>query len=561
MMRKGVSAVVSLVLIVLLTVSSSLIFYIYFTNVSSSTQEKVEESQGKIAESIQSRIKITTLDCGTSIKKTTSGYWNLNENYGPEFRDISGNENHGQLEGDSILNGSSSNCEWVEGRFGRSLEFNHKNSLVRVEYNKELDLKNQITLIGWFKASGSSNDFQALVTKGKLNESYGISFNPYEKVLKGHLPSLGDEDFNGTITYRLNSIEGWHHFTLTWSSKSKEVNLYVDGELKTTKLNANGTLSAGQPLYFGNDEDKEDPFQGKLDEIAIFNRSLSKEEIQNYNRTGNLKREGIEGFWKFDQGIGNTAYDTHHIIKGKYKNGARLSERSSIAIQNSKELSPTKEITLEAFIKPEEEINRSNPGQSVVCTGTIVTSYCLYYPGSKGRLKFDLTGLGSLLSHKNVWKPKWHHVVATYDGEKMELYINGNLDNSKKISGNFQENMGELTLGNRRPGGNLNFKGKIDEVRVNNAALEPSSFLTQSIKITVTNAGSNKIPAGDWVINLKTEKDRLLASQVFEKDSLEENRFLRFSLPVQAWNLKEGESYKIEVNAPGSSASQICEAS
>ncbi|WP_309613877.1 choice-of-anchor D domain-containing protein [Flavobacterium sp.] len=66
---------------------------------------------------------------------------------------------------------------------------------------------------------------------------------------------------------------------------------------------------------------------------------------------------------------------------------------------------------------------------------------------------------------------QWYHVAATYGGGNLNLYLNGKLVATQPISGNIAADASKLTLG-RNPLGNSNyFKGKIDEVRVFNAAL------------------------------------------------------------------------------------------
>ncbi|MFP4467905.1 MAG: InlB B-repeat-containing protein, partial [Bacteroidales bacterium] len=59
---------------------------------------------------------------------------------------------------------------------------------------------------------------------------------------------------------------------------------------------------------------------------------------------------------------------------------------------------------------------------------------------------------------------QWQHVVMTYDGSTQRLYINGELENSRSLSGTISPGIDEFLIGN-------NYRGGIDEVRMVNRAL------------------------------------------------------------------------------------------
>jgi prepilin-type N-terminal cleavage/methylation domain-containing protein len=82
------------------------------------------------------------------------------------------------------------------------------------------------------------------------------------------------------------------------------------------------------------------------------------------------------------------------------------------------------------------------------------------YPGSWE----PLTSSGNVIKRN-----KWHHVLATYDGLIMKIYIDGNLINSRSCSNCIYNNISELAIG--RTNG-LNFDGLIDNVRIFSRPLE-----------------------------------------------------------------------------------------
>ena len=69
----------------------------------------------------------------------------------------------------------------------------------------------------------------------------------------------------------------------------------------------------------------------------------------------------------------------------------------------------------------------------------------------------------------------WRHVVGTYDGKEMKLYVNGKMHDSRKLSVPMKQG-GNLVIGRR---GTYFFKGMIDEVKVYNRALSADKVLAQ----------------------------------------------------------------------------------
>jgi len=73
----------------------------------------------------------------------------------------------------------------------------------------------------------------------------------------------------------------------------------------------------------------------------------------------------------------------------------------------------------------------------------------------------------------------WHHVVATWDGAELSLYLNGQLQQRRERTGSANPNPYPVMVGNFEypscHGGN--FGGLIDELRIYNRALTPAEVL------------------------------------------------------------------------------------
>jgi hypothetical protein len=72
----------------------------------------------------------------------------------------------------------------------------------------------------------------------------------------------------------------------------------------------------------------------------------------------------------------------------------------------------------------------------------------------------------------------WYHVIGTYDGEELKLYVNGNLENTNTApSGNIDTGSAILAIGTWSSLIDY-FQGTIDEARVYNHVIpEPATIL------------------------------------------------------------------------------------
>jgi len=88
----------------------------------------------------------------------------------------------------------------------------------------------------------------------------------------------------------------------------------------------------------------------------------------------------------------------------------------------------------------------------------------------------DWDGVTSL---SNLSIGKWNHVVGTYNGSALKVYINGTLDNSASASGTPWSNSNRVVIGadSIAGGSTINyFNGTIDEFRIYNYALSPEQI-------------------------------------------------------------------------------------
>ncbi|HMO38520.1 MAG TPA: T9SS type A sorting domain-containing protein [Saprospiraceae bacterium] len=100
-----------------------------------------------------------------------------------------------------------------------------------------------------------------------------------------------------------------------------------------------------------------------------------------------------------------------------------------------------------------------------------------FTPERKIRWTINSTaGIRDLDSETPLETNRFYHVTATYDGQLLALYINGQLHSFKELSGKIRTANLPLLIGQMLPGdANYNFRGVIDEVKIFDYALSPAA--------------------------------------------------------------------------------------
>ena len=80
--------------------------------------------------------------------ETAMGIWLFDENRGTVATDISGNNNHGEIQG----------AEWVKGKFGTALKFNGTSARVVIADSESLYAKKAWTITSWVFVGREATD-------------------------------------------------------------------------------------------------------------------------------------------------------------------------------------------------------------------------------------------------------------------------------------------------------------------------------------------------------------------------------------------------------------------
>jgi Concanavalin A-like lectin/glucanases superfamily len=202
--------------------------------------------------------------------------------------DISSNSN----------NPSFNNTTFTTDRFGNAnsaVHFNGANSFIQIPNNLSLNFANTITLSAWVRPTGFYYDIchassilnkgtadylpgnyslrfdDALFTEGKgcsgdrLKDSLHMNFRATGTPLKTYTPFIEKNK--------------WYH--LVYTNDGSTATLYVDCDIKYA-VPFKETFTNTEDLFLGKTNDEFFPFwfNGDLDDVRIYNRALSKTEVE-----------------------------------------------------------------------------------------------------------------------------------------------------------------------------------------------------------------------------------------------------------------------------------------
>ncbi len=197
------------------------------------------------------------------------GYWKLDDEGTGTVLDYSGNDRHGTING---------NPQFVPGLFGDAMQFTGDPDYVNIGGYKGLLGGHAFTITAWIKTTANGE----IVGWGNNTGTERVEFRVSESRLR---VEHGSGNRQGDTVVGDNQ---WHHVALTVEENSTisypDVILYVDGEDDTrtgTDVDAfniveNYDLAIGR--RYNNDNRW---FIGLIDEVRVYDRVLSAEEIQN----------------------------------------------------------------------------------------------------------------------------------------------------------------------------------------------------------------------------------------------------------------------------------------
>ncbi len=196
----------------------------------------------------------------------------FDEGSGTDVADSSGYGNVGVI----------SNAHWTNGRFGRALTFNG-NGWVTVNDSASLDLSHGMTLEAWVYPTATLSDWSDVIMKQqswsastKHGASYYLAAASRQGPPVAAVKAPTEQVVRGTSKVPASR---WSHLATTYDGTTQR--LYLNGTLVASRTVPAGAIAAGTgPLRIGGDSLWGKYFNGMIDEVRIYNRALSTNEVK-----------------------------------------------------------------------------------------------------------------------------------------------------------------------------------------------------------------------------------------------------------------------------------------
>lgn len=210
------------------------------------------------------------------------GWWPFNGN----ANDESGNGNNGTVNGVTL----------TSDRFGhadKAYSFDGIDDWIQVENQELFNFNNRFTINAWINTNSNSGTKKIVTKLQTCDDSYIL------QLIDGHVDFELAQGCGNWISYNNSQnivLNNWHSLTATFDIDSALVRLYFDGVLILEQSRDFQISSSSANLVFGsffnNDIYPDQFFSGLIDDIGIWNRALTQEEITNlYN--GNICFETV----------------------------------------------------------------------------------------------------------------------------------------------------------------------------------------------------------------------------------------------------------------------------
>jgi len=191
----------------------------------------------------------------------------MDERKGNIAYDLSGYGNHGTRYGAS----------WYRGKIGYCLSFDGVDDYVRVADSPSLKTPTGLTVEVWIYPAFENVEKTFIA----YDEGWGTPFSLSKDTInrfKLHI-RIGDIDSypNGGQLPK----DSWSHTVVTWDKTSGNLILYVNTQIVWSGTGFTGDLAiTTEPMCIGTMLGPEAYFNGLIDEVRIYNRALSPDEIK-----------------------------------------------------------------------------------------------------------------------------------------------------------------------------------------------------------------------------------------------------------------------------------------
>jgi len=402
------------------------------------------------------------------------------------------------LDGDAndytgTYDGTVSGATSTTGIINTGYDFDGSNDYINLGDSIDADANSKSISI-WFKADSVATQ-QKILAMGigsvgtEMNFKLDGSNNLYWYYSDGVKTYIAQAAFTDTTS--------WHHAVLVYDSTIPSTKIYLDGALFATGAvtTSSQTIRTSDDLYLGMDNRAIHYFNGKADELGIWNKVLSIEEIKLlYNNGLGMPAKdfglsvGLESYYKFDGDATDETGSHNGSVSGAtvYTDG-KLNQcydfdgtNDIVTLGN---LGDVKSFSF--WFNPAAEITTSTGDGLFEFNGTYNAIYLGAFTGSFANELITFTTSGSSGNYY-YWTTSdlgvssitagWHHVAVVWTGSAYNVYYDGvDAGTGNTFGSPVEIDFGAVIAGRR---GTAFYDGLIDEIGFWNRALTSAEVAT-----------------------------------------------------------------------------------
>ena len=404
-----------------------------------------------------------------------------------------------------------------------ALNFDGIDDKVSIPFSQSLQNDN-ITISAWVKPDELS---QNLYTVVGFQEAFNLKLEKsnHDYKISVHIKT-SNGDWSSGFSNTDVALEKWNHIAASYDGNS--VQLYLNGVADGSFVKTGNLITSGG-MSIGSRDINSEYFDGLIDDVQIWNKALSASEIQDrmyrsIDQTDTLWSD-LSAYYRMDWGEENIAYDYSAnandgaLTKGPEWVEAYSWERGMVAHyplnSNARDVEGNHSGALNGANPTEDrngythkglsfdglddnieitESSRFEKNSHTISLWVKADSFSSNWVSKDGESSERQWLIGSINTGQirtHVWTTNgifykdslsslstgsWNHVVQTWDGQKLSLYVNGSLDNDIATSGTIVTGDQPVRIAGGAISGAAQyfFNGDMDQVRIYDRPLSTS---------------------------------------------------------------------------------------
>ncbi len=427
--------------------------------------------------------------------KTSSllGYWRLNSNLEDETSQTNASVGGGSptLSSQSPIDSSSYDFDGAIDYLSidNSTLFNASNDLVVSLWINPGRLNNADTIISRWDES-TNNRIWAIAFSSSSNLRFDTSDN-----------GIFESGNTATSSSALSSGQ-WYHVVVEHNSGTSENRIFVNGQLEATQssvdsnlFNSTQEIRVGSSNQFGSSPRF---YEGLVDDIAIWSDTITESEVQTLyeqqkqnftelSSTWTPQWDNIVGYWKMDGNWQDSSGNENHgspMASPEFTIGSKVGSQSGFFISGEADFidvphassMDSTELTVMSWAKSNAfGAYRHILGKTTA--GSWTDGYGLGYFTNSDEINFWINQWNAAgVVTADFPEDRWFHVVGTYDGSTIRLYVDGVLKDSVSYSTPINHSSADFNIAGIVD--SYWWNGELDDSSIWSTALSPSQIRT-----------------------------------------------------------------------------------